>query len=48
MLKNRSAGMAFIFVTLLIDVLGFGLIIPVLPNLVTSLSPGGPSVNLYG
>lgn len=46
--KKSSAGMAFIFITLLIDVLGFGLIIPVLPNLVTSLSQGGPSVNLYG
>jgi len=35
--------MAFIFVTLLIDVLGFGVIIPVLPRLVGQLSGGGLS-----
>ena len=48
MLNNRSAGMAFIFITLLIDVLGFGLIIPVLPQLVTSLTHGQASANLFG
>lgn len=40
-MKGRPAGLAFIFVTLLIDVLGFGLIIPVLPALVETLSGGG-------
>lgn len=41
-MKNRpAAGLAFIFITLLIDVLGFGLIIPVLPRLVVSLAHGG-------
>ena len=34
--------MAFIFTTLLIDVLGFGIVIPVLPHLVTELSGGDP------
>lgn len=42
--------MAFIFVTLLIDVIGFGLIIPVLPNLVSKLAGGGEqhSSLIYG
>ncbi len=49
-LRDRRAGMAFIFVTLLIDVLGFGLIIPVLPRLVTTLTGGSLSsgARLYG
>jgi DHA1 family tetracycline resistance protein-like MFS transporter len=50
-MKNRpAAGLAFIFVTLLIDVLGFGLIIPVLPKLVTSMAGGGPTngAHLFG
>jgi len=34
--------MAFIFVTLLIDVIGFGLVIPVLPKLVQQLAGGPP------
>ena len=42
-MRQRTPGMAFIFITLLIDVLGFGLIIPVLPSLVASLSHGGPT-----
>jgi DHA1 family tetracycline resistance protein-like MFS transporter len=45
--KNRRAGLAFIFVTLLIDVLGFGLIIPVMPKLVTSMAGGGPSAGAH-
>ncbi|MBB6097893.1 DHA1 family tetracycline resistance protein-like MFS transporter [Deinobacterium chartae] len=35
----RTPSAAFIFVTLVIDMLGIGLIIPVLPELVTQLSP---------
>jgi DHA1 family tetracycline resistance protein-like MFS transporter len=35
---QSSKGMAFIFITLLIDVIGFGLIIPITPRLVQSLS----------
>src|SRR5579871_4818536 len=42
-MRQRQAGLAFIFITLLIDVLGFGLIIPILPNLVTSLAGGDAS-----
>ena len=35
----RSPALAFIFITLLIDVLGFGLVIPVFPALLAQLSP---------
>lgn len=35
----RTPALAFIFVTLLIDVLGFGLVIPVFPDLLKELSP---------
>ena len=37
---GRRAALAFIFVTVLIDVLSFGLIIPVLPHLVQKLNGG--------
>ncbi|HPQ97913.1 MAG TPA: TCR/Tet family MFS transporter [Saprospiraceae bacterium] len=36
-MKNRKAAIGFIFVTLLIDVIGFGIIIPVLPSLISSM-----------
>ena len=38
--RARTAALAFIFVTVLIDVLAFGLIIPVLPHLVQQLIGG--------
>ena len=41
--KARRAALAFIFVTLLIDVLSFGVIIPVLPHLVKELIGGDVS-----
>jgi DHA1 family tetracycline resistance protein-like MFS transporter len=37
MASNRNAAIGFIFVTLLIDVIGFGIIIPVMPNLIQEL-----------
>src|ERR1700741_717743 len=37
MRTNRKAAMGFIFITLLIDVTGFGLIIPVMPKLIEQL-----------
>ncbi|MES2329084.1 MAG: TCR/Tet family MFS transporter [Bacteroidota bacterium] len=37
MATNRKAAMGFIFITLLIDVTGFGLIIPVMPKLIEQL-----------
>jgi MFS transporter, DHA1 family, tetracycline resistance protein len=43
MKTNRQAAIGFIFVTLLIDTMGFGLIIPVMPKLIEQLK--GISVN---
>jgi DHA1 family tetracycline resistance protein-like MFS transporter len=37
MAKSRSAAIGFIFITILIDSIGFGLIIPVLPKLIAEL-----------
>ena len=36
--KQREAGLGFIFVTLLIDIIGFGIIIPILPQLIQGLT----------
>jgi DHA1 family tetracycline resistance protein-like MFS transporter len=35
--KSRPAAMGFIFITLLIDIMGWGLIIPVMPDLIAQL-----------
>lgn len=43
MLHSRKAAMSFIFITLLIDVTGLGLIIPVLPRLIGELTGEGIS-----
>ncbi len=40
MVQSRKAALGFIFVTVLIDVIGFGIIIPVLPKLILSLIHG--------
>jgi DHA1 family tetracycline resistance protein-like MFS transporter len=40
MADQRKAAMSFIFITLLIDVTGFGIIIPVLPRLIADLIHG--------
>ncbi|HVI24913.1 MAG TPA: TCR/Tet family MFS transporter [Xanthomonadaceae bacterium] len=45
--RKRSAALAFIFVTVLIDVLSFGLIIPVLPHLVQQLDGGDTAHAAY-
>jgi DHA1 family tetracycline resistance protein-like MFS transporter len=37
MATNRKAAIGFIFITLLIDVIGFGIIIPVMPKLIEEL-----------
>ena len=56
MLKNRKAATGFIFVTILIDVIGWGIIIPVIPNLIAGLihgdisaaaSKGGVLIGVY-
>lgn len=41
--KRFSAGVGFVFVTLLIDMIGFGIIIPVLPGLIQELTQGSIS-----
>src|SRR5258708_5171478 len=41
--KNRQAAMGFIFVTLLIDIMGCGMIIHVMPTLISQLK--GISIN---
>jgi MFS transporter, DHA1 family, tetracycline resistance protein len=40
MIRNRTASISFLLVTLLLDTLGIGLIIPVLPRLVASFMGG--------
>jgi MFS transporter, DHA1 family, tetracycline resistance protein len=46
--KKREAALGFIFVTLLIDVIGLGIIIPVLPKLIEKLIQGNLSeASLY-
>ncbi len=40
MANRKEASMIFIFITLLIDVIGFGIIIPVLPDLIKELNGG--------
>ncbi|NII08734.1 TCR/Tet family MFS transporter [Luteibacter anthropi] len=39
----RAAAVTFIFVTILIDILAFGIIIPVLPHLIEEMAGGGVS-----
>ena len=41
MTVKRNAALGFIFITILIDVIGLGIIIPVLPNLIRQLTGGG-------
>ena len=43
MAQNRKAAVGFIFITLVIDVTGWGLIIPVLPKLLEGMVKGGLS-----
>ncbi len=43
MSSGRQAAIGFIFVTILIDTIGFGIIIPVLPNLIIELTHGTTS-----
>jgi len=39
-MKNRKAAMGFIFTTLVIDVMGIGIIIPIMPELIMDLTGG--------
>ncbi|TGE28357.1 TCR/Tet family MFS transporter [Hymenobacter metallicola] len=40
MSDKRQAALGFIFITLLLDVIGFGIIIPVIPKLISNLTGG--------
>ncbi|HTH47421.1 MAG TPA: TCR/Tet family MFS transporter [Candidatus Limnocylindria bacterium] len=48
--KARKPALGFIFITLLLDILGFGLIIPILPKLIEQLQGGNTSsaAHMYG
>lgn len=49
MAEKRNAAIGFIFVTMLIDVIGFGIIIPILPDLIKELTGGTLSdASVYG
>jgi len=49
MASQKKSAIGFIFITLLIDFTGFGIIIPVLPRLIEELTGGGISVAaVYG
>jgi len=49
MIVKRNKALIFIFITLLIDVIGFGIIIPVMPNLIEELTGKGLSeASQYG
>jgi MFS transporter, DHA1 family, tetracycline resistance protein len=48
-MKSRKASLIFIFITVLVDIIGIGVIIPVLPELIKSLVGTGLSdASLYG
>ena len=40
-MKSRKPALTFVFITLALDILGIGLIIPITPRLIESLQPGG-------
>lgn len=42
-MQNKSAAISFIFITLLVDITGWGLIIPVMPGLIEELTGGNIS-----
>ncbi len=49
MASNRKAAMGFIFITLMIDVTGLGLVIPVFPKIILQLIDGNISdASRYG
>ena len=44
MSTSRRAALGFIFITVLIDFIGFGIIIPVLPDLISKMIHGDMSL----
>jgi DHA1 family tetracycline resistance protein-like MFS transporter len=49
-MKTRQAAMGFIFITVLVDVMGIGMIIPIMPDLIEELTGGttGEASGWYG
>src|SRR6266568_569211 len=49
-MRNRQASVVFVLITLFIDILGMGLVIPILPRLVQSMLGGaiGEASFVYG
>ncbi|MEZ4732302.1 MAG: TCR/Tet family MFS transporter [Caldilineaceae bacterium] len=49
-MQKRQAGLGFIFITLFLDILGIGLIVPVLPKLIESFTENniGSASTVYG
>jgi len=49
-MRKRQAGLGFIFVTLFLDIMGLGLIVPVLPKLIESFTANniGSASTIYG
>jgi len=41
--NKRQASIIFIFITLVIDIIGLGIIIPILPELITEFAGGDAS-----
>ena len=46
-MNPRKPALVFIFITLFLDVLGVGLIVPILPKLVDQLAGGGITSAAY-
>ncbi|WP_128331815.1 TCR/Tet family MFS transporter [Apibacter sp. HY039] len=42
--KNQNAALGFIFITVLVDVMGFGIILPILPQLISNMVGGDITV----
>ena len=48
-MKNRKAAIGFVLITVLIDVIGVGIILPVVPALIKELNGGSTSdASIYG
>ncbi len=40
-MRRREPALVFVFITLFLDILGIGLVVPILPKLIESLAGGG-------
>jgi len=46
--NKRQASIIFIFITLVIDIIGLGIVIPILPELITEFAGGDKSNGIMG